>query len=452
MSDQKLPRASSSQPDVDAPKGELEANGGDALFDGDDDLDGTEDFAEIVEAIASSARPRPIAADVHERILREALGPTFLENDEALEGSDEAAVDPTTVSDHEAKRAEALRRALELSASLSSTPLSSTPPPFSAMALESSRSAVWPLVLSLGVGIAIGFGLAMVFFVGGGQTQQPQSVTAGRADGRADARSEERPAPTVLVEPPIVPEEALTKSPVVAPPVTPRAGVPLPSATAVAPGPVAPLTSSSSTSSSAPSPMSSQTSSQTSSTASPIPTASAPVRTRTPPVPAPGRLLIRSTPSGAQVSLDGKSAGTTPLTLREVARGAHTVRVAREGFVSVERRVALTEASAVVTVSVDLVARPVPKPAAVPVAPARRPPPPSAGGAAETGALSVDSRPVGASVFIDGKLVGTTPLLIPTINAAGHTIAMELSGYKRWTSSVTITPGERTRVAASLEQ
>ena len=117
MSDQKLPRASSSQPDVDAPKGELEANGGDALFDGDDDLDGTEDFAEIVEAIASSARPRPIAADVHERILREALGPTFLENDEALEGSDEAAVDPTTVSDHEAKRAEALRRALELSAS-----------------------------------------------------------------------------------------------------------------------------------------------------------------------------------------------------------------------------------------------------------------------------------------------------------------------------------------------
>ena len=64
----------------------------------------------------------------------------------------------------------------------------------------------------------------------------------------------------------------------------------------------------------------------------------------------------------------------------------------------------------------------------------------------------VDSRPSGASVFVDDRLVGTTPLLIDPLDAGAHRVRIERDGYRRWTSSVRIVAGERERVAASLER
>ena len=50
-------------------------------------------------------------------------------------------------------------------------------------------------------------------------------------------------------------------------------------------------------------------------------------------------LLIRSTPGGAAVFVDGREYGRTPVTVRDLARGAHRIRLAREGFTTEERRV-----------------------------------------------------------------------------------------------------------------
>ena len=47
-------------------------------------------------------------------------------------------------------------------------------------------------------------------------------------------------------------------------------------------------------------------------------------------------LLIRSSPSGAVVTVDGTARGTTPLTLRDVALGTRTIVLSRPG-VRVER-------------------------------------------------------------------------------------------------------------------
>ena len=55
-----------------------------------------------------------------------------------------------------------------------------------------------------------------------------------------------------------------------------------------------------------------------------------------------GRLLVRSTPSGASVEVDGVARGETPLALRDLALGSRTVTVARRGFISEEQRVVLT--------------------------------------------------------------------------------------------------------------
>ncbi len=64
----------------------------------------------------------------------------------------------------------------------------------------------------------------------------------------------------------------------------------------------------------------------------------------------------------------------------------------------------------------------------------------------------VDSRPAGASVFVDGKMVGTTPLLLDAVTAGEHSVRLELNGFRAWTSGATVTGGERTRVSGSLEQ
>ena len=68
------------------------------------------------------------------------------------------------------------------------------------------------------------------------------------------------------------------------------------------------------------------------------------------------------------------------------------------------------------------------------------------------GSLVVDSRPPGATVYLDGRRVGTTPLVLEAVKAAQYTVGLDIDGYKRWATTVKITAGERSRVAASLER
>ena len=67
-------------------------------------------------------------------------------------------------------------------------------------------------------------------------------------------------------------------------------------------------------------------------------------------------------------------------------------------------------------------------------------------------ALQVDSRPAGAQVWMDGTLVGTTPLLLSGVGTGPHAVRIELSGYRPWSTSIEVGRGERARVAASLER
>jgi hypothetical protein len=69
-----------------------------------------------------------------------------------------------------------------------------------------------------------------------------------------------------------------------------------------------------------------------------------------------------------------------------------------------------------------------------------------------TGRLLVESRPSGASVFLDGRLVGTTRLTIPEVGPGVHQVRLELPGHVTWTTSTTVVAGQQIRVAASLEE
>ena len=53
---------------------------------------------------------------------------------------------------------------------------------------------------------------------------------------------------------------------------------------------------------------------------------------------------------------------------------------------------------------------------------------------------------------MDGKLVGTTPLSLPSVPAGSHAIRLEHEGYRRWTSAVRVVASEQNRITASLER
>jgi len=67
-------------------------------------------------------------------------------------------------------------------------------------------------------------------------------------------------------------------------------------------------------------------------------------------------------------------------------------------------------------------------------------------------AMRVDSLPAGAQVFVDGRSVGYTPMVVGALVPGTHSIRMQMPGYRPWVSAVTLAPGARERVAASLEQ
>jgi serine/threonine protein kinase len=285
-------------------------------------------------------------------------------------------------------------------------PLAST---LSSVALEESRSAIWPIALALVVGLLVGF----AFGYGAGTRDRTaagsQTADAGSASGPelpsrpSDAQPPDTSAPLPPPAPPVAGPGSRREDPTRVLPARPET----PSSSRAEPQGVRPR----------------------------------PAAPSEPAVEA-GRLLVRSTPSGARIVLDGRDVGATPATLRGLYIGTHVLRIVREGYVTVERRVRIRPTQPAQPIDIDLAA-------ARPVRQAATPPAPPVG---TSGSLMIDSRPAGARVFVDGKLVGTTPLLIDDVSAGEHPVRLEADGFSPWATTTKVAGGERTRVSGSLEQ
>jgi hypothetical protein len=55
-------------------------------------------------------------------------------------------------------------------------------------------------------------------------------------------------------------------------------------------------------------------------------------------------------------------------------------------------------------------------------------------------------------VFLDGRLVGTTPVVLQDVPPGPHAVRIDLVGHRRWVTTIDLAPGARQRVAASLER
>jgi hypothetical protein len=68
------------------------------------------------------------------------------------------------------------------------------------------------------------------------------------------------------------------------------------------------------------------------------------------------------------------------------------------------------------------------------------------------GTLSIDSHPAGASVFVDGQSIGTTPMLLEDVSPGTHVIKLRLAAHLEWESTMQVVPAKRNRVTASLQE
>ena len=276
---------------------------------------------------------------------------------------------------------------------------------------ERPRSAMLPLAFTLILGLLLGFAAG---YAASGRASAPPAATPSAA----------APSPKPAATQPSPPGRAFSEQTVAQPPgASPPARGDVPPVPGDAP-PVTPPSSS-------------------------VP----PVRTTA------GSIVIRSTPSGAGVTVNGKWRGRTPLTMNALTFGPYAVRVVRPGFDVVREDVRLSASQPTRTLSIRMERQ------TASSAPAESRARPSAGSApiaATTGRSSasrsslagtiyVDSRPRGAHVFIDGRPMGTTPASIPDIPIGSHVVRLELTDHRVWTVSTRVAAGQETRVTGSLE-
>ena len=84
------------------------------------------------------------------------------------------------------------------------------------------------------------------------------------------------------------------------------------------------------------------------------------------------------------------------------------------------------------------------------------PPPVSARPAAPSrpryqGSLRINSQPPSATVFVNNKVVGQTPLVLSSLPVGSRAVRLELRGYAPWSRSVQVVANQSANVTARLE-
>lgn len=137
-----------------------------------------------------------------------------------------------------------------------------------------------------------------------------------------------------------------------------------------------------------------------------------------------GTIAVRSSPSGANVFINGQFAGITPVNFGTTA-GRHEVRIERSGY-EIYRETVTVRPGETVSVSASL-------------SPLRR-----------TGTVSFTSRPANAEVYVDGRFVGTTPTGAITLDEGSYQARFVRRGYSDTLVNFTVRAGTAQTVSADL--
>jgi|MTBAKMStandDraft_1061839.scaffolds.fasta_scaffold13281_4 hypothetical protein len=140
-----------------------------------------------------------------------------------------------------------------------------------------------------------------------------------------------------------------------------------------------------------------------------------------------GTLHLLVTPTLSTIFYDGTMAGTVPpngiFIIRDVVPGNHAIQVSREGYV--------TQTMEIFVGGNEIKKVPVTLQNAV------------------SGPLTVSSDPTGAQVYLDGQMIGMTPLTVADVSPGEHTLLITMDGYTDFSQTITIT-AEGSIVSAAL--
>jgi len=132
-------------------------------------------------------------------------------------------------------------------------------------------------------------------------------------------------------------------------------------------------------------------------------------------------VIVSSDPLEATVYFDGRPAGQTPITIPNVVAGRHTVRLSKEGYADHQEPIEVGNETVRFSKKLE------------------RPP-----------TLDVSSLPPGASVYLDGKLLGTTPLKTNKVTSGTRTLRVELEKHDVWIDTVILENEKIATVKAGL--
>lgn len=137
-----------------------------------------------------------------------------------------------------------------------------------------------------------------------------------------------------------------------------------------------------------------------------------------------GKLDISSTPAGAQVTIDNKAYGTTPLKLDSFPVGDYTITLHLDGNKDITDTFSVVEGKSFSKQYAFV---------------------------QPGGSLAITSDPAGASITIDGKATNQiTPYTVPALSEGTHEITVELPGYLSWSGEAVITKGQTTQLDITL--
>lgn len=136
-----------------------------------------------------------------------------------------------------------------------------------------------------------------------------------------------------------------------------------------------------------------------------------------------GLVLVRTTPDGADVTLDGAFRGKTPLMMSDFPVGTHRVNVARPGFFAKDVEITVKDR--------------IPQLVALDLTP-------------DAAMLAVNSQPAGASILINGANRGITPANLDALPSGEVQVELRLNGFAPYRQAVKLTAGQRYTVNATL--
>ncbi len=126
--------------------------------------------------------------------------------------------------------------------------------------------------------------------------------------------------------------------------------------------------------------------------------------------------------------IDGEVKGQAPLDLAELPLGSHEVRLELRGYEPQARTAVLTAEAPSAELKVSL-----------------------ARAAPTTGTADILSTPAGATVSVDGRPAGRTPLSAVALKPGARRVEVALEGHEPWSGTVDVVAGQKGRVEVRLK-